>query len=144
MTTVKRSAASEKKASSLRKARKSVTASASTVSTEKKINYVFENGMEINGTIDQIEKVAKTMGLKVNYKSIGYRPVGFYPSASKGMVKISEMIDYHLRRALLKEAKEYYAAMYSPDDTNQTFLKKFTGMAENALIIELFTELSKR
>lgn len=148
MTTIsKRSAAGEKKSSALRKATNKLEKSGSIVgvkTTERKIDYTFENGMTINGTIEQIEKVAATMKLKVNYKSLGHRPTGFYDSTTKGMVKISEMNDYHLRRALLKEAKEYYSNMYSATDSNTDFLRKFTGMAEVTVIVELFTELSKR
>lgn len=142
MSTISK-AASDKKASSLRKARKT-TVSVKDIEKSETFEYMFDNGMKINGTLDQIEKVAATMKLKINYKSLGCRPVGFYPSTTKGMIKISEMNDYHLRRALLKEAKEYYGDMYDPKDNNKDFLVKFTGMAENPLVIELFTELSKR
>ena len=53
-------------------------------STAKKINYTFDNGLEVNGTIEQIEKIATSMKLKVNYKAIGHRPTGYFQSTSKG------------------------------------------------------------
>ena len=113
-------------------------------SSDLLIDYKFNNGLEVKGTIKQIEKIASTMKLKVDYKSIGIRPKGYYQSASKGLVKISTMNDHHIRRALLKRAKEYYAEIYDQDDSILTFLERFTSLVEDSLIIDLFTELSNR
>ena len=110
----------------------------------RKIKYTFENGLEINGTIDQIEKVANSMKLKVNYSKIGIRPNGYFKSVSKGMVKIEEMNTYHLRRALLKTAKDFYTGMYNPKHSNKEFLQAFISMPTNEVVIELYSELEKR
>jgi hypothetical protein len=101
------------------------------------ITFSLENGMELTGTVEQIKQACRKMGVKANFK-------GYYPSASKGMVKISEMNDYHLRRALIKTAKDYFTGMYKAEDSNKTFLEKFIGLAENELVQDLFNELKRR
>ncbi len=144
MATVKPSTARKSAAMSKARSKATATSTVAAKSTEKSIEYTFENGLKISGTIDQIETVASSMGLKLNYKSIGHRPVGMYPSATKGLVRISTMNDYHLRRALLKHAKDYYAEVFQATDSNKQFLTKFTGLADDSLVVDLFTELSKR
>lgn len=109
-----------------------------------KIKYVFPSGTEIVGTIDELEKFAKASGVKLDYTKIGVIPKGYYPSESKGLVKISSMTDYHLRRALLKRAKDYYAEVYESSDTNKVFLGKFLNLSEDPIVVSLFTELKKR
>ena len=107
------------------------------------IEHTFQNGTKVVGTYEQLETIAKALGLKlVGVK--GPVPRGFYPSESKGMVKISEMNDYHIRRALLKRSKDYYTEIYDKDDTNTTFLNKFTNLTNDNIIVDLFSELASR
>ena len=144
-TTSKR--ASTIKSEAIRKSTKAaakISSKGIATTTGSAISYTFENGLEVKGTIDQLEAIATSMKLSLNYKSIGHRPVGFYPSTSKGMVKMSSMNDYHLRRALLKEAKEYFTGVYASEYSNVAFLNKFMKMADQPLVVELFTELSTR
>jgi MarR-like DNA-binding transcriptional regulator SgrR of sgrS sRNA len=69
---------------------------------------------------------------------------GYYPSESKGLVKISSMNDYHIRRALLKRSKDYFTEIFDKDDTNTVFLKKFAKMTEDQIVVDLYTELAGR
>lgn len=111
-----------------------------------KISYTFSNGVEIKGTLEQIAKAASSFGEKVDFKKIDITsvPRGYYPSETKGLVKISEMNDYHIRRALLKRAKEYFGEIYHADDSNAQFLAKFMNLAEDAIVFDLFKEISSR
>jgi hypothetical protein len=110
-----------------------------------KINYKFSTGLEVNGTVDEIATIAKSLGLTVDYtKFDGKIPKGYYPSESKGLVKISEMTDYHIRRALLKRAKDYLSTVYEAKETNKKFLEKFLSLAADPTIEALFNELQKR
>ena len=144
-TARKRNPVTERKTSSLRKARTaSSTVKSSTSPESAPIDYTFENGLKVSGTVSQLEKIASTMGLKLNYHTIGHRPTGFYPSTSKGLIKISSMNDYHLRRALLKYAKDYFSDIFSATDSNVEFMKKFTAFPDESLVLELFAELAKR
>ena len=136
--------ASDKKATARKAtARKATTVKASVTSTAEKIEHTFENGLKVSGTMDQLTSIAKAMGLKlVGVKAPGLR--GFYPSESKGLVKISDMNDYHIRRALLKRAKDYFADVFDKEDSNEKFLKKFISLSEDEIIVDLYTELAKR
>lgn len=108
------------------------------------ISYKFSNGVEIKGTIDQVEKAAKVYGLEIDYSKIEGCPDGFYPSKTKGLVKISTMNDYHLRRAILKRAKDFYSEIYESKDDNAKFLKKFVSLTEDNIVANIFSELAKR
>jgi hypothetical protein len=117
-----------------------LTKSASTASG--KIKHTFPDGTEFTGTIEQLQKVAETLGFKLT--GVSNIPRGYYPSESKGMVKISEMNEYHIRRALVKRSKDYFSEIFDATDSNTVFLKKFTSLTEDAVIIDLYQELSKR
>lgn len=110
----------------------------------KKFNYTFKSGSTATATLNDIEKMCSAMGEKVDYKQIGVTPKGYYPSETKGLVKISTMNDYHIRQALLKRAKEYYASLYRATDTNATFLVKFTQLTDDQIVLDLYSELSAR
>ncbi len=87
--------------------------------------------------------LSKAMGLKLVGIKTEYTR-GFYSSESKGLIKISSMNEYHIRRALLKRSKDYFTEIFDKDDTNREFLKKFTSLTEDPIIIDLYTELSSR
>jgi hypothetical protein len=110
-----------------------------------KILYKFPTGLEVTGTFEEIEKVAKAIGAKLDYSVfVGKVPRGYYPSESRGVIKISEMSEFHLRRALLKRAKDYYTEIFDPKDSVKIFLDKFTALPLDAIIFDLFTELSNK
>lgn len=110
-----------------------------------KISYKFPTGLEVNGSIDEIEKIAKSLGLKVDYTKFGDKiPKGYYPSESKGLTKIKDMSEFHIRRALLKRAKDYISTVYEAKESNAKFLEKFLNLANDPIIEDLFTELQKR
>ena len=110
-----------------------------------KINYKFPSGLEVNGTFEEIEKVAKAIGHKLDFsKFTGKIPRGYYPSESKGIIKISEMSEFHLRRALLKRAKDYYTEIFDAKDTVSEFLNKFINLAADPIIEDLFMQLKSK
>lgn len=128
---------------------KTATKSATRTTTSKRtssyptVEHTFENGVKVSGTLDQLESIAKAMGLKlVGVKAPSTR--GFYPSESKGLIKISEMNEYHIRRALLKRSKDYFTEIFDKEDTNTQFLSKFTKLTEDPIIVDLYTELHSR
>jgi hypothetical protein len=113
---------------------------------EKTIFYKFANGVEMKGSFEQIAATAKMFGEKIDGTKVDISslPSGYYPSESKGLIKISDMSDYHIRRALLKRAKEYFGTIYNADDNNSVFLNKFVSLSDDSLIIALYNELAKR
>lgn len=115
----------------------------SATSTVETIEHTFDNGLKVNGTFEQLTSIAKAMGLKlVGVKAPLKR--GYYPSESKGMIKISEMNEYHIRRALLKRGKDYFTEIFDKEDTNTEFLRKFTKLTEDSIIVDLYSELASR
>lgn len=115
---------------------------------KKTITYKFPSGAEVTGTLEEIVEIAKALKTTVDFSKIDLTkvtvPKGYYPSESKGLIKVSDMGEWHLRRALLKRAKEYYAEMFDPKDTLEQFLNKFTLLSEDQIITDLFTEIKKK
>lgn len=107
----------------------------------QKWKHVFD-GTEVTGTLEQLQSIAKSMGCKLtNFKTC---PRGYYPSKSKGMMKISEMNDWHIRRALVKRSTDYLNGIYDNKNTNSEFLSKFAKLIDDQVVSDLFTELKKR
>jgi hypothetical protein len=113
-----------------------------------KITHKFASGLEVSGTFEEIAAVATALGQKLDltelYKKNGEHISGYYPSESKGLIKITDMQDFHIRRALLKRAKEYYSNVFDAKDENEKFLMKFVALVDDRLVKELFLELQKR
>jgi hypothetical protein len=128
---------------------KPATKSTKTTTTSKRVSsyptveHTFENGVKVSGTLDQLVSIAKAMGLTLTgVKAPSTR--GFYPSESKGLIKISEMNEYHIRRSLLKRSKDYFTEIFVKEDTNTQFLSKFTKLTEDSIIVDLYNELASR
>ena len=114
----------------------------------EKINHKFENGLQVTGTLEEIITIAKALSLKFDVSKFlavnGGSLPGYYNSTSRGVIRIDSMSDVHLRRALLKRARIYYTEIFVSTDTNRQFQKKFTSLVDDRLVVELYTELSKR
>lgn len=106
--------------------------------------YSFKSGAKVTSTIDELNKIAKALGEELDFSKFGNRPTGYYPSESSGLIKISEMNDYHIRRALLKVTKEFFSKVIVSGDSNSEFLNRYLGAENDPLIYELFIELSNR
>lgn len=122
--------------------------SVKSTSTKKKtvkssyIDYTFEDGTKFSGTVENLNKVASSLGMKVT--AIGTIPKGYYISESKGLVKISTMNNHHLRRALISHTRNYYANVYNSTDSIKEFLLKYEALDSNSVIMDLYNELRKR
>lgn len=106
------------------------------------MDYVFEDGTKFSGSIEDLEKTATALGRKVTGMTVV--PRGYYMSESKGLVKISSMHDFHLRRALASATKKYYAGIYAADESNKEFLRKYSSLDKDPVVADLFAELHKR
>lgn len=107
----------------------------------EKIKHTFPNGTEFTGSFEELQTVASALGFPLT--GITAVPRGYYPSETKGAVKISEMNEYHQRRALLKRSKDYLTTIFDADDSVETFLTKFTDLPGDPIIQDLYTELNK-
>lgn len=107
-----------------------------------KITHTFPDKTSFTGTVEQLKKVASTLGFELG--KLSKLPRGYYNSESKGLIKISEMNDHHIRRAIAKCAKEYFSDVYVKTDTNAQFLKRFTDLATDPLIQDFYNELARR
>lgn len=109
------------------------------------MNYTLKSGAKVEGTVDQIITICKSVGETVDLSQISETPSGFYASETKGLVKISEMNEHHLRNALLKQSKEHFETLGKKSTlTNIQFLKEYASLTEKSVVVELFSELSKR
>lgn len=109
------------------------------------MKYQFKNGAKVEGTLDQILTIAKTLSETVDLKKIeGGTPKGYYPSETKGIIKISEMHATHIKNALLKESKSYYVNLGKEKINDKEFLNKYIALGDQPLVVELVSELIKR
>lgn len=103
--------------------------------TKTKTTYKLKSGATVTGTAEEIAKVAKAMGEKVE---------GFYTSETNGLVKVSEMATPHLRNAVIKRSKEVLETVRKRKLSDKEFLNEYLNMGEDKVIIDLFIELNKR
>lgn len=108
------------------------------------MKYTFKNGAKVEGTYDQIEKMAIALSEKIDTTKIDGIIAGYYKSETKGLVKITEMAEFHLRNALVKRGKEQLEILRKKKVDTKNFLKDFISLAEDKVVVELFTELAKR
>jgi hypothetical protein len=109
------------------------------------MKYTFKSGAVVEGTIDQILAIAKSLGETVDLSKLGEVPRGYYNSSHSGLTKISEMNVGHVRNALLKVSKDYFEDMRkSTRLSNADFLKKYVALASLPVVEDLFNELGKR
>ena len=104
------------------------------------MRVTLNNGMTLEGTVEQVAAAAKALG-----QSLGNDGV-FYMSESRGLVKISDMDDTHLQNALRKVCREW--VLKQPDA-----LKFLTGMnlaralkdgCTDKTFLALYAEFAKR
>jgi hypothetical protein len=111
----------------------------------KVMKYQFKNGASVDGTVDQILSIAKSLGETVDLSKFEGLPRGYYKSSSKGVMRISEMTSPHLRSALLKKSRAHFEELsLKKTASNREFCRLYVGLAENPEVEDLFTELSKR
>lgn len=104
-------------------------------------SYKFKNGTVATGTVEQIKAIADILGEAL--EGIEEIPVGWYPSSTKGLIRIADMNEKHIKNAINKIAYTYYLEIGKSDDTEE-YLKKFVALAELPKLQELFNELIKR
>lgn len=111
------------------------------------MKYQFKNGVNVEGTMEQILEIAKTLKETVDLKKIeGGIPRGYYLSESKGeVVKIKDMHATHIRAALLKQSKEHFENLGKQKTLSVAgFLTKYTELTDNPIVQDLYAELQKR
>ena len=54
------------------------------------------------------------------------------------------MSEFHLRRALLKRAKDYYIGIFDAKDTVPQFLNKFMSLSDDPIVEDLFMQLKSK
>lgn len=107
------------------------------------MKYVFSNGSQVEGTLEQIMKVAEVFGEKVDKAKILERPKGYYFSESKGVVKISDMNEVHIRNAITKSTIKYFSELPKAVPISD-WMASYFNFQEDILLQELFEELETR
>lgn len=110
------------------------------------IKYKFKNGVEFNGTAQQILDYAKLLGESIDASRFETSlPRGYYLSATNGPVKISDMETSHIVNSLNKITVDYYLSLKPSKSFNLSeYLTKFVGLTNNPQVEDLYTELTKR
>lgn len=106
----------------------------------KKITFKFKNGVEITGTVEQLEEYARLVGEKFDFYNTHYL------SSTRGLIPLSDMNVAHLKNAVLKHSREYF------DDLSKRqlslslkdFMTEFVKFGEDPKLAGLFAELRKR
>lgn len=108
------------------------------------VTYTFKNGTIVKGTVEQILAVANILKETVDLSKLPREP-GYYKSASKGLVKISQMNDIHLKNALCKSIKNFYEKLAAAPYTDlATFEAMSTSLAADPVVSDLYKEVTAR
>lgn len=111
-----------------------------------KIKHTFKKtGITVEvDTLEQLQTIAKSLGETVTIEKT-------YNSSTHGLVLIADMASWHIMNALRKRAGEVLdAAMVAAKEAsgcNQSlhaFMKGYMNLADDALIVDLLTEMDKR
>jgi hypothetical protein len=71
-------------------------------------------------------------------------PRGHYLSERKGLLKLSAMNVFHIKRAIIKRQKDLLGKVYDPDESPEEFLVKMRSISRDRIINVLKRELRKR
>jgi len=110
----------------------------------KKYTYTFPGGLEMTGTLAQLEDQARKNRHSLNYSVLGVCPRGHYNSATKGIVKISDMHSYHIKQAVSKRMKDYLTEHCNRDTPSKTYVKNFFALGTDTILQDLLNELGRR
>ena len=100
------------------------------------MKYTYKNGVTIDGTKDQILAVGKTFGELISF-------IGYYESASKGLIKISDMDSIHIKNVIKKEMRDKLDSLNVRQD-DRSFIRELLNLPSDELIKNLFDELATR
>ena len=67
----------------------------------KVFKHTFRNGLTVEGTLDQVQRVAQALG-----ETLGNDGV-FYLSSTRGLIRIADMSASHIRNAFMKRQREH-------------------------------------
>lgn len=79
---------------------KRILARLNTIRKETNTMQVTLNGVKMEGTSDQLAAIARSLGVSLNDGI-------YYVSSSRGLIRIEDMDDNHLRNAMLKMYREW-------------------------------------
>lgn len=100
------------------------------------MKHTFKNGTTIEGTLEQIQKVAELFGEQLG-------PTYFSKSTGVNLL-ISEMNTKYIINALVKTARDFYILDNFKGLTLEEFLTKFISLVNESDIENLFVELQER
>lgn len=108
------------------------------------MEYTFTNGLTVKGTYEQIAAVATSLKLPLDLSKLPFVP-GYYKSGSRGLIKVTDMADAHLKNALCKAMRSFYERLSAKKyDTLRTFAKEFEALDLDATLTMLHAELQRR
>lgn len=102
------------------------------------MEVTLSNGVTVKGTFSQIQAIARTFGIQAPFHGDGIH----YHSSSKGLLKIKNMDDRHLRNAALKLYREWVNTLSTATDTE--LLKGLRAGPQDPTYLALASELMFR
>ena len=67
----------------------------------KTFKHTFRNGLTVEGTIEQVQRVAQALGEQLGNDGV------FYLSSTRGLIRIADMSASHIRNAFMKRVREH-------------------------------------
>lgn len=105
---------------------------------ETNMKITLPNGAIVEGTVDQINVIAKAYGIKD-----AFDPAQYYHSDHKGWILIATMDTNHIKNAMLKMYRTWVTNLSTVENTRDLVLQMRNGPSDKTFTA-LLTELTKR
>lgn len=105
---------------------------------DKSVRTVLPNGTVIEGSVDDVARLLKAAEVSSEI------PPGFYFSASKGLVKVSDMHLDHVKNALFRRYTLWIESLRDITDTNLLIVALQEGPESDRQIADLMVELVRK
>jgi hypothetical protein len=93
------------------------------------------NGVKMEGSLEQIATIARTLGVTLGNDGV------FYMSNSRGLIRITDMTEQHLVRAIAKRTREWAAALDTSDSIK--FVREVTNGTRDVTTLAMMNALTQ-
>ena len=100
------------------------------------MKITLPNGMTLEGTLEQVSDAAKRLGFNLGNDGV------HYVSSTRGLIKISDMTEQHLRNAILKRETARLQELKALD--LRSFLRALASGTTDVTTLAMVAELGRR
>lgn len=94
------------------------------------------NGVTMNGTPEQIAAIARQLGVEVGNDGV------YYLSSSRGLIRITDMQDEHLKRTIAKRTRDWAVNLSNLDGA--AFIREVTNGTRDVTTLAMVREYTSR